>query len=121
MNREKLKNELRMLKEENKLTLEEIGNLTETSSSTISRIIRGKDSVTKSMLNKIEEALRILKDQTEDQIENQIKEQIVNKPANKPKNTDDLFFEVNETKFKIDKKNKCLYVKSKDVELKIPF
>jgi transcriptional regulator with XRE-family HTH domain len=121
MNREKLGNDLRMFIFKHDITQEAMGRLTDTSSSTISRILRGEDGITDETLKKVEEALRVLNDQTDDQIkdesEDETKEQTLK--SNKSKNTDHLSFEANGTKFKHDKKNKCLHVKNKDIDLKI--
>jgi transcriptional regulator with XRE-family HTH domain len=117
VNREKIKNDLRMFINKHGLRQEDIGKLTGTSSSTISRILRGIDGVTDEIFETIEEALEILKDQDDDQIEDQVEDQTLKN--DKSKNKDHLSFEANGTRFKHDKKNKCLYVKNKDIDLKI--
>lgn len=117
MNREKLKTDLRLFINKHKITQEEMGRLTDTSSSTISRCMRGENGITNQTLEKIKEALRVLNDQTENELEEQIEVQTLKN--NKSKNIDHLSFEANGTKFKHDKKNKCLYVKNKDIDLKI--
>ena len=117
MNHEKLKNDLRMFINKHKITQEEMGRLTDTSSSTISRCIRGENGITNKTLEKIKEALKVLNEQTENESEEQMEVQTLKN--NKSKNIDHLSFEANGTKFKHDKKNKCLYVKNKDIDLKI--
>lgn len=117
MNREKLENDLRLFINKHGLTQEEMGRLIGVSSSTISRILRGVEGVTDEILGKIEEALKILNDQIIDRIEDQTEDQTLKNDKSKTK--DSLSFEANGTKFKHDKKNKCLYVKNKDIDLKI--
>lgn len=117
MNREKLENDLRRFINKHGLIQEEMGKLIGVSSSTISRCLRGEAGITDETLEKIEEALKILNDQIVDRIEDQTEDQTLRN--DKLKTKDHLSFEANGTKFKHDKKNKCLYVKNKDIDLKI--
>ena len=117
MNREKLGNDLKMFIHKHAITQEEMGRLTDTSSSTISRCMRGDNGITNRTLEKIKEALKVLNEQTE--IESEEPTEVQTLKNNKFKNIEHLSFEANGTKFKHDKKNKCLYVKNKDIDLKI--